>query len=442
VRLTTDPAGESETSMAISTTNPNVMVVGWNEGRKINGHALNMGYAYTTHGGATAGDWTSNLYLKGITKSDPTGLQWTRDSDPVVVYSRKDDTFKFATIGIDGGTTSGLHRTGVVYDGSSTTADAPTSGLTWNKPATLRKTVDTQIDPGTPALCAGTWTDKPDMAVDNDPASPHYGRVYIAWHERNCGDTDVQVWVIHHDVGVKGWSAPVRVSTNAAFPVNWGPSIRVGGDGGTIYVAWCAPLVVEGCHGENAAAVLVSTSTDGGDTWSASTVATGFSLVPLKVPGHTVKENSHPVMTVNPTNASLVHIVYPAWNGSDTDVEYIHTTDGGATWSTPIRLGAGLPDQFLPWLSNSADGHELWACYYTDGYHPPLIDVACAESTDGSTFGKPVRATTASFDPKKAKGLGDYIASAVGADGGYRTAFAGFQACCPGENEDIYVAQG
>jgi hypothetical protein len=38
--------------------------------------------------------------------------------------------------------------------------------------------------------------------------------------------------------------------------------------------------------------------------------------------------------------------------------------------------------------------------------------------------------------------LDQHIASAVGADGGYRTAFAGFQACCPGENEDIYVAQG
>jgi hypothetical protein len=441
VRLTTDPAKESETSMAISTVHPNVMVVGWNEGRRINGHALNMGYAYTTDGGPTAGDWTSNLYLKGITQSDPTGLEWTRDSDPVVVYSAKDDTFKFATIGIHGSRSSAFVQTAVVYVSSSTTADAPTSGLTWKTPVTLQKSVDTQLNPGAP-FCSGTWTDKPDMTVDNDPASSHYGRIYVAWHERNCGDTDVQVWVTHHDDGVRGWSTPVRDSTNAAYPVNWGPSIRVGGDGGTVYVAWCAPLTVQLCRGQAPAAVLISSSTDGGDTWTPPAVAAAFVIVPAHVPGQTVNENAHPVITVNPTDASLVHVVYPAWNGSDTDVEYVHSTDGGATWSAPVRLGAGAPDQFLPWLSNSPDGHELWACYYTDGYHPPLIDVACAESTDGSTFGKPVRATTASLDPGKAKGLGDYIASAVGPDGEYRAAWAGFQSCCPGANEDIYVGRG
>jgi hypothetical protein len=267
VRLTTNRAKESETSMAISTANPDVMVVGWNEGRRINGHALNMGYAYTTDGGSTASDWVGNFYLKGITKSDPGGLQWDRDSDPVVVYSAKDDTFKFATIGIHGSRSSSLVQTGVVYDSSSTSADAPTSGLTWNSPVTLRKTVDTQLNPNQP-LCLGTWTDKPDMTVDNNPTSPHYGRVYVAWHERNCGDTDVQVWVTHHDVGIKGWSTPVQVSTGGVFQVNWGPSIRAGGDEGTVDLAWCAPVAVQLCRGANPAAILISSSADGGDTWS------------------------------------------------------------------------------------------------------------------------------------------------------------------------------
>src|SRR5262249_18052888 len=100
VRLTSVRSGQGETSVAVSLKKPSVMIVGYNDFRKINGSGGNMGYAYTTDGGANSADWHRDLYLKGITVSDPGSLGWDHASGPVVVYSAKDDAFKFATIGV------------------------------------------------------------------------------------------------------------------------------------------------------------------------------------------------------------------------------------------------------------------------------------------------------------------------------------------------------
>jgi hypothetical protein len=438
VRLTSDSARQGETSMAISAANPAVMLVGHNDGRSIHGHSGNMGYEYTTNGGATGSDWTKNLYLKGITRSDSSGLQWGHASDPVVVYSAKDDTFKFATIGATENQATSVRQTGIVYDSSSATTSAPASGLTWIKPITVPGTVGTQTDFDSPS-CGGSWTDKPDMAVDNNSASPHYGRVYIAWHERGCGDRKVQIWTVHHDVGDAGWSTPVQASV--PFPVNWGPSIRVGGSDGKVYVAWCAPTTAAHCNTARAD-LMLSSSTDGGDSWSFPTVVTTFNMVPSPAPDHSFENNSHPVLSVNPTNSDYVHIVYPAWNGTTADIDYVHSTDGGVYWSSPVTIGSSAHNRYLPWLATSHGGSVLWACYYTEGYASPMLDVACAESTDGATFDTPVRASNTSFDPGPSDWIGDYIATAVESDGSFRTAWAGYRPCCPGKNLDVYLSRG
>jgi hypothetical protein len=437
VRLTNNTATQGETSMAISGANENVMVVGYNDFSRINHPAGVAGYAYTTTGGASAPAWHRGLHLQGVTVADPGSLGWDRASDPVVRYSQKDDTFKYAIIGVH--KTSSVLRTAIVYDSSSKTAHAPTAGLTWISPVTVGVTDDTQHNPGSPS-CSGTWTDKPDMAVDNNSASPHYGRVYLAWHERNCGDSNVPVFVTHHDVGVAGWSKPVRVSSNPPFADNWGPSIRVGGTDGRVYVSWCAPISPQHCHGGGEATILVSSSSDGGASWTKPHSATGvFQLLPSSLHGgQRFANNSHPVMTVNPTNSDRVNIVFPVWNGRDSDVEFVHSADGGTTWTFPIVLGAGPHNQFLPWLSNSPGGGTLWACYYTEGYDPPLIDVACTKSTNGTSFSTPVRATTFSFDPANSSWIGDYLAASVDSNGRYRAAWSGYQACCPGANLDVY----
>jgi hypothetical protein len=439
VRLTSNGANQGETAIAVSGADDKVMVVAYNDARLINGVHGNMGYAYTTNGGAHARDWTRNLYIHGITKSDPDSLGWDRASDPILAYSQKDDTFKSIIIGII--KSSAIHQTAVVFASSSKTSKAPTEGLTWQKPVTVEPSLGTQLNPSSKDFCVGAWTDKPEIAVDNNSNSPHYGRVYIAWHERNCGNTDVQIWTSHHDVGVAGWSPAVQVSRPNGFNVNWGPSIRVGGAAGKVHVAWCAPAAfATGCTGQFAAAELVSSSGDGGDSWSLAVDAATIIMVPNTLPGHSFVENSQPVLSVDPTNGDDLRMVYANFhNFVDTDVSYVHSTDGGQTWSSPIVLGSGAHDQFQPHIAGSSDGAILWVCFYTDGFSYPLIDVDCAKSTDGVTFGTPVRASASSFDSGSQGWIGDYMANAVGADGGYRAAWSGDPAS--GQNLDPYFGR-
>src|SRR5919197_5445799 len=98
-------------------------------------------------------------------------------------------------------------------------------------------------------------------------------------------------------------------------------------------------------------AVLVSKSVDGGDTWSEPTTLArnmgGFAFGP--------PFNDKESITADPTNSNLVYAVwdrsrFPSDNASLTaqadaasvrgDIMFSRTTDGGQTWSTPIKVNA------------------------------------------------------------------------------------------------------
>jgi hypothetical protein len=425
--------------MAVSGVVPDVMVVVYTDYRSIGQAQKNTGYAYTTDGGAAQSDWTRDLYIHGITKSDPDSLGWMRSSDPLLVYSAKDDTFKAG--GLGGTKNSAVHMTNFVFVGSSKTADAPISGLTWKSPNNVNPSLGVMLNPGSPA-CAGTFTDRPSMAIDNNSQSPYYGRVYIAWQEINCGDTDVQIWTSHHDVGVTGWSDAVRVSVPDGFiNENWGPSIGAGGNNGKVYLAWCRPLAPRATCKNSMADIAIASSTDGGTSWTSPVSAACYcSTVKSPLQGDSFSTGSPPVLAVNPNNSNDLHIVYANFdNGSNNDAVYIHSTNGGMTWSTPIILGSGNQDQFFPHITQSADGSMLWACYYTTAFNNPRIDVSCAKSVDGVTFANATRASTNSFDPGASGWIGDYIAAEVGGNGGYRAAWSATQD--GGVNLDVYFGR-
>lgn len=446
VRLSSNNANQLETYMAMSSQHPGVMIVVYTDFKTRGGSNRNTGYAYTSNGGATAADWAKNLYVTGITQSDTGGLQYQRSADPVVVYSRKDDSFKMASLGVKLQTAT-QNTTSVIYAGSTSTANAATSGITWGGPIAVR--TSTQLTP-TGGSCSGSWLDKEDMAVDNNLASPHYGRVYLTWTRRTCGDAIVSTWVSHHDVGVSGWSTPIRITQSlGAGEQTRGPAIGVGGTGGPVYVAVCVSLSGPGsrCGDGGQARIDVWKSTDGGDTWLGPRVATpDFNKVPFTAPNHQFRENSHPHLNVNRTDGRDIGIAYTVLLSSGlVTTRYVHSADGGITWSTPINIGrtAGA-SQYFPYAGRSADGSVMWVCYLDERYNTSShrLNVTCAKSTNATTFQSPVRVTASSFGTGTSTFIGDYNNSVVVTNTGkYRTAWAGYQSCCPGANLDVYAAK-
>jgi hypothetical protein len=154
--------------------------------------------------------------------------------------------------------------------------------------------------------------------------------------------------------------------------------------------------------------------------------ATLFSSVPDHLAGGDFRINSFGTLTVNPNNG-IVHLAYTGWNGTDTDIFYTRSTDGGQQWDPPIVVNTRPNDQFFPWMAASPDGSVIWACYYDQGWYTGifdlgLTDVSCSRTTNGVSFEPATRVTQQSFLPGSF--LGDYMGTDVTASGGYRTVWA------------------
>ena len=68
------------------------------------------------------------------------------------------------------------------------------------------------------ALGRARLDDKPAIAVDTSPASPHRGRVYLAW-TRIARNVVFSIVLSHSDNGGRTWSKPVKVTAGARADV-------------------------------------------------------------------------------------------------------------------------------------------------------------------------------------------------------------------------------
>jgi hypothetical protein len=125
--------------------------------------------------------------------------------------------------------------------------------------------------------------------------------------------------------------------------------------------------------------------------------------------------------------------LYVAWQdgrfGTVDQATLIRSSDGGQTWSDPVRASDGPVDAAAFTVSIAASADRVAVSYYSLQNDPErrfLVDRYVRISTDGgTTFGPSVRATPASFDVRLAAEagpntsfLGDY-AGLTYADGGF-----------------------
>jgi len=222
--------------------------------------------------------------------------------------------------------------------------------------------------------------------------------------------------------------------------------------------------------------LLVDRSTDGGVTWGTDHLVTGAATIPvgaLDVEGHDlvirggdtpdvgVEVNNFPVMAVAPDNPDTV---YAVWNdgrwdtpfsiyghpGKHGDIAFSRSTDGGATWSAPLRVNddplANGIDQFMPAIAVAPDG-AIGVSWYDRRVNPGsyLYDTFYSQSTDGGlTWSANQRVSDASSDPMvgaNAEGVGDlgeYRSMALAPD----YAISAWLDSRNGETQEFYVDTG
>ncbi len=255
--------------------------------------------------------------------------------------------------------------------------------------------------------------DKEWLAADMTN-SPYRHYIYAAWTEfdaygsTSTADSTRILFSRSTDSGLS-WSTPVRVSDHGGDCIDADNTVEGAvpavGPNGEVYTSWSGPL-----------GIMFDKSTDGGATFGADVYVTsqpgGWDF---GVPG-IYRCNGMPVTACDVSTSAYRGNVYILWsdqrNGlGDTDVFFIKSTDGGATWGPVKRVNDDLTatQQFFPWMTIDQTTGYIYAVFYdrrnTVGN---ATEVWMARSTDGGETFTNFRVSESSFTPNSAVFFGDY----------------------------------
>jgi len=319
----------------------NTWVVNYNDSRTSGG--CYSGLSYSTDNGAT---WHAGQPL--------CSGHGTNFGDPIVVYNARLGMW-FA-----GDLATGCGGQGI---GLWTSAN----GVTWSTGACAHN---------------GGSDDRESMWVDNNPASPFYGRMYISYNDFNIGGG--ALYVTYSDNGT-AWTA---VQLNPGFIRD----IQITGDlqgSGRVYVA----AMNEGGGGLTLRQNVMYRSTDGGATWTSSNAGPSFQGPGRATSGYFALVFSsiwrhmgwgEPAASGNVVSLDYAACGNPAGGTCNTQTDhgniyYLRSTDAGLTWGTPVKLNtdSGTAMQWQPSLTVTQSG-TIFASWYDSREANSGNDLNCA----------------------------------------------------------------
>ncbi|HEY3183336.1 MAG TPA: sialidase family protein [Gaiellaceae bacterium] len=275
-----------------------------------------------------------------------------------------------------------------------------------------------------PAI-AGTssFNDKEAIAVDTAPASPHAGRLYLAWSRLSRPSGVFEIVVSRSDDAGATWSRAVRAGGTGG-PSQTYASVATGADG-AVYVAW---LTLDQ-H------VVFARSADGGDHFARAALVALAAQLPAGlchfggtgIPAQPKRcIASAPLLTVDRIRGRI----YVTWGGAGSSGReqnvYVSAYDAATVAPVVSEVqvnppdGATSSDQFLPASAVDESTGRLWACWYdtTGDRTRKRTRYTCSASSDGgATWAAPVAAATtfSNLTVKAATSFeyGDYAGVAV-----------------------------
>lgn len=408
------PAGEVfvnaevEPWIAVNPTNPRNLVGVWQQDRWTDGGSKGLGTARSTDGGAS---WTAVSPIPWSTCAGSTDAAATRATDPWVSFG-PDGTAHQIALALD---PNGF-LTAILASRSTD------GGATWSAPATLIHDDDLRF-----------FNDKESITAD--PTDPDL--VYAIWDriykpgqskgfpsQLNSFAFRGAPYLARSTDGGVTWEPARRISSNAnLFTI--GNQIVVLPNGDLIDFADYA--TGSGNQGSNHDWKAVFRSTDHGLTWTPKPVT----IANVEEVAHRIPDGSFRVraggddIAVDRVSGAL----YAVWtdgrfnDGAHNDIVLSRSTDGGLTWSAPVKV-SGNPsgvDAHTPSVEVNAAGQVAvtWYDYRNDvaGDTASTTDYWIRISSDAGSTWAEQRLTSSSFDIAKApvapasRGyfLGDYM---------------------------------
>jgi hypothetical protein len=385
---------EVEPHVAIDPRNANHLVAAWQQNRWSNGSSQGVVSAVSFDAGTT---WTiTSAPLTRCTGGNAgNGGDYARATDPWVAISPDGTAYQMA-LGTSGGSFAPGSRNAMLV---SRSADG---GRTWGRATVL-------VSDG-----AGFFNDK--NTITADPADARFA--YATWDRLVAGDAGGPTWFARTIDGGLTWEAARNIYDPGPTSQTIGNVIAVLPDGSLVLLF----NRIDASGGGTTSSLNVIRSADKGATWSAPARVSSFTPLGARDPdtGTNIRDGAIiPQIAAGPNGD-----VFVTWqdarssNGLRDGILLSRSRDGGATWSTPVRVNADPAVQaFTPAINVRADG-TIGITYYdlrsntADAATLPT-DYWLARSSDGVTWQE--TRVSATFDLAFAPNagglfLGDYQA--------------------------------
>ena len=378
VDMSNEDGPQSETSISVNPRSPNMLVGGSNEIFR-----LPMRGYFSSDGGKSWGAVDLPLPPASTTNGTDFG------SDPGVAFDTRGNVYYSYIVVFFNRSFTSIQGTEMAV------AKSTNGGQTWPQVTYFN------FNSGT-----GKFNDKPMIAVDTNPQSPFRDSVYVAWDNAsfNAGKSSSNNALLfaRSTDGGKTFSSPIALNT-----LTGGPNSVIGADpfigpDGEVYVAW---------HDVQNNLLMVNSSFNGGNTFGqqqsiAPTIVAFDDGIPAMASRRALL---YPACDADRSGSPSRGTLYCSWmdetTTNGTDIFVSHSTDRGASWSTPVRVNddpTGVrKDQFNQWLSVDPTSGSI-NLSWNDARNDPddtKTDIFFAQSTNGGTsFAANVKVTTVTTD--------------------------------------------
>jgi hypothetical protein len=245
--------------------------------------------------------------------------------------------------------------------------------------------------------------------------NPFNNELYCTWTQfdsygsTNALDSSIILFSKSNDQG-NTWTSPIRINSLAGDCIDSDNTtegaVPAVGPNNEIYVAWA-----------NQSNIYFDKSTNGGQSWLSQDV-----LVSNQVGGWDYnisginRSNGLPVTSCDLSNGANHGTIYINWTDNrngDYDVFVAKSTNGGASWSQPIRVNSDSShqQQFFSWMSIDQSTGYVYFVYYDRrnfAMNSDSTDVYLSVSRDGCNTFEDFKINTNSFKPSANAFIGDY----------------------------------